>query len=249
MSLNLQNQALTLPNGTEFPGTMQDFVNLVAQYMAIAGQGAFSGINFGPTTPSPSDQDKPWFKTDNLGNPIGWYTWNGSSWVQLPLVAQSGTTGQRPVTGTIGQLYFDTTIKVLLRWNGSTWITADGAPNEVRFVGGSDTAVILTYYPGWVILTALAGYVIGVAGDGTGHGLSNRTAGQVVGEETHALTATENGPHTHGYTTYGTLHGTSGANPIFANPVSGTTDGGGANGTPHNNMQPTWFLYAIQKSP
>lgn len=230
---------------------MQEQINLIAQYLMIAGQADFSGINFGPTTPSPTDQDRPWFKTDNSGNPIGWFTWGGASWVQLPLVPQSGGFASAPVSGIVGQQYYATdlgTTGVLLVWNGTAWITVDGVSGDVKFVGGTDISVILNNNPGWIQVTSFAACVIGIAGDGTPNGFSVRTPGQLVGEENHALTATENGPHTHGYTTYGNLHGTAGANPIFANPVSGTTDGGGANGTPHNTMQPTFFMFCIQKS-
>ena len=251
MPLNLNNQALTLPINTQFPGTMQDLLNLIAQYLSIAGQADFSGINFGASTPAPADQDRPWFKTDNAGNPIGWFSWNGSAWIQLPLVPQSGTFAAAPVTGTVGQQYFATnlgTTGVMLMWNGTSFITVDGVSGDIKFVRGSTSATILANNPGWVLVTDIAAQTIAVAGNGTSGGFSNRLPETTVGEEAHALTAAENGPHTHGYTTYGNLSGTAGANPIFANPVAAQTDGGGANGTAHNNMQPTRFLFCIQKS-
>jgi|SRR5580692_3241944 hypothetical protein len=250
MPLDLQNQPLTLPVNTEFPGTMQDLLNLIAQYLLIAGQADFSGINFGATTPSPSDQDRPWFQTDSSGNPIGWFTWGGSSWIPLPVVPQSGVFASAPSSGQVGQQYYATdlgTTGTMLMWNGTMWVTVDGCSGDIKFVSGTDTTVILANNPGWTLLTAEAAYVFGVAGDGTGAGFSVRTPGQTVGEETHALTAAENGPHTHTYQGYGNLNGTSGANPIFANPVPTQTDAGGSLGTPHNNMQPTWFLYCLQK--
>ena len=107
MGLNLQLVALTLPYGTEFLGTPQALLNQDAQYLQISGQDNFSGINFGSVTPSPDDQDKPWFKTDGSGNPIGWFAWDGSEWASIPLVPESGGTADRPGTPVFGQLYID----------------------------------------------------------------------------------------------------------------------------------------------
>ena len=63
---------LTLPAGTEWPGTPQLGLNLFCQYAKITGLLELGGINFGPTTPASDLRDRPWFKTDVSGNPIGW---------------------------------------------------------------------------------------------------------------------------------------------------------------------------------
>lgn len=52
-----------------------------------------------------------------------------------------------------------------------------------------------------------AGRAIGLAGSGSG--LTPRNAGDILGEETHALTAAENGPHSHSYSDPGHGHGVS----------------------------------------
>jgi microcystin-dependent protein len=86
----------------------------------------------------------------------------------------------------------------------------------------------------------------GFIGAGAGSGLTARTIGATGGEEAHALTAAENGPHTHqskgsGFITNGTSSdvaqlaptGTGGNNWA----VNSFTQSSGS-GTPHNNMQP-----------
>lgn len=251
MGLNLQNSFLTLPDGTEFPGTMQDLGNLVAQYMAINGQENFSGINFGSVTPDPDNRDRPWFKTDNAGNAIGWFSWNGSEWTSIPFIYPSGTTADRPVGAVFGQVYLDTDINMVLRFDGSNWITDEGGSGEIKFVRGTDIGAILTQYPGWVQVTDIAAQTIGVAGNGTGSGFSNRSPETTVGEETHAQTATEVAPHSHNVEHgQGTARadGNNGPGGILS-AYSGQqqTDSTG-DGTPFNIMQPTRFLFCIQKS-
>lgn len=247
MGLNLQLQALTLPDGTEFPGTMQLLQNLVAQYLSITGQGDFTGINYGPTTPDASNRDRPWFKTDNSFLPLGWYAWDGAAWTRIQLLPQSGAFADAPTGSGAGQLYYATDINVLCLWNGAAWVTADGASGEIRFVRGTDIGDILTKYPGWVQVTDIAAQTIAVAGDGTGSGFSDRDPETTVGEEEHTQTLNELVGHAHGIVIAPTRTGTAGANPIWANDANGTTDSAGG-GQPFNIMQPTRFLYCIQKS-
>jgi hypothetical protein len=100
---------LTVPQGTEFPGTVQDFLSLIAEYMEITGLEDFNGVNYGSTEPAPENRDKAWFKTDGSGVPLGWYTWNGSAWVVLPAKAIVGDVAARdaisnPQDGTLFQV-------------------------------------------------------------------------------------------------------------------------------------------------
>jgi len=63
--------------------------------MEVTGLEDFNGVNYGSVEPDPADRDKAWFKTDSGGTPLGWYTWNGTSWVVLPAKATVGTIAQR----------------------------------------------------------------------------------------------------------------------------------------------------------
>jgi len=99
-------------------------------------------------------------------------------------------------------------------------------------------------------LLSFMGRAIGVAGAGSG--LTSRALGESLGEERHALTGAENGPHTHGpqggtsfvFATIGAGSlATASGSDLF---VGGTTASSGS-GTPHNTMQPTTFLTCMIK--
>lgn len=247
MGLNLNLQALSMPSGSEFEGTRQELQNSIAQYLAIAGEEGFTGINTGSTTPPAENRDRPWWKTDGSGVFQGLYYWSGSAWAPIPSLVPSGTFGSAPTGTSAGQLYYAADIKVLCLWNGSSWVTADGAPGEVRFVRGTSSATILTKYPGWGLVSDLAGCALAVAGDGSVNGFSVRAPETHVGEENHTQLLNELVAHSHPYTLAPTRNGTAGANPIWANDTTSNTGATGG-GQPFNVMGPTWFLYAIQKS-
>lgn len=85
---------------------------------------------------------------------------------------------------------------------------------------------------------------VGCTGDG-GAGLTNRALGDTTGEETHELTASQNGPHAHLVkipkdtstdNTFGVAFtAESGEFSTYATEDSGT-------GAPHNNMPPMIFI-------
>lgn len=168
MGLNLTLVALTVPEGTEFPGQVQGNLNLNAMYLAIVGDDNFSGINYGPVTPDPDNRDRPWFKTDGSMNPIGWYGWDGSAWVPIPVTVASGATGDRPSSPTDGTLYLDTTIHCLLMYERAAWRTADGSPGDVKFVAGTVLADVLLQNPGWSqYADGIGKYLMGALADGS----------------------------------------------------------------------------------
>ena len=80
MSLTPQLQRLATPAGTEFPGNVDDFLQLITEYMEIIGLESFSGINYGSTTPDSSSRSMPWFRLSAGGSFLGWYAWDGSAW-------------------------------------------------------------------------------------------------------------------------------------------------------------------------
>lgn len=253
MALNLQNSALTLPSGTEFPGTPQALLDLIAEYLAIVGGESFSGINIGSSEPAAGNRDLPWFKTDESGNPIGWFAWDGAAWTAVPSIVPSGTTAQRPASPDEGQLYLDTDIDVLLIYERAQWRTVSGSPGDIKFVTAASTAAALTANPGWAVYSTGAGRVLGVQGSGTG--LTTRTIGEEVGSETVTLTAAQlpttnitltnlkpytgqhqNGPQPAGVYPYVTGTGNTTFSAVFGGDEA------------HDNMQPTLFLVALVKS-
>jgi microcystin-dependent protein len=83
-------------------------------------------------------------------------------------------------------------------------------------------------------------------GAGTGSGLTARTNGQAVGEETHVLSTAELPAHTHpGYSYNGTTTIAGGGGTIGY--AQGSTTGSTGSGTAHNNMQPSAVLTYIIK--
>ena len=186
MGLNLSIVSLTFPAGTEFPPTMQALADQLAEYLAIAGGDNFSGINYGPVEPGPDDRDKPWFKTDNAFNPIGWFSWDGLAWDSTPLVIPGGTTANRPTNATTGQLYDDTDIGATLKWNGAAWITLAGTVGDIKEVKAVSLAVALANNPGWAQDTDSTGMVIAGASDGSSAG--EISYGTTVGEVDYTLT-------------------------------------------------------------
>lgn len=160
MPLSAELSPLTVPAGTEFPGTPQGLIDLLCQYIAITGLNPFSGVNFGDTEPTPEERDRPWFKTDSSGNPVGWYSWNGLVWAPSPITPESGTTAMRPSPPLLAQLYYDTDIDVLLIYSGTAWITSAGSPGDVKEVKAATLADALTKNPGWVHDTDSIGKVI-----------------------------------------------------------------------------------------
>ena len=251
MSLSLFLQAGITPQGSQLPGNTQALANFMAQYVLVVGGQNFTGMNFGPSTPSPDDRDKPWLQTDTFGNPIGLFTWNGAAWVTFPVIVPNGPSTNRPINPQQYTEYFDNTINTLLVFERGQWRTASGSPGDIKFVTADNIAAALANNPGWVEYSAAWGRVIGAAG--TGSGLTTRNAGDTIGEETHMIAITELPAHTHTLSVpY--LDGTSSPN---GSPVGGdttkvkgtstfTTDPTGG-GVAMNVMQPTLFAYCLTK--
>jgi hypothetical protein len=246
MPLSAELQALTLPDGTEFPGTMQELLELIAQYMAITGLNPFSGINFGDVEPAADERDRPWFKTDGAGNPIGWFSWNGSAWTAIPIQAQNGGTGSRPTSPDTGQLFFDSDIGTLIIWDGTKWTTASGSPGDVKEVKAATLADALTNNPGWAEDTDSIGrFVIGVT-SGTGFEM-----GDTGGEAQHTLTEDEMPAHTHTVRSNNLQADGNASNPVgIVSGVQLTGESGSAGGgDPHNNIPPYIAYWRIYKLP
>jgi hypothetical protein len=251
MALTLQNVALTLPEGTEFPGTPQALMDLIAEYLAISGGSSFNGINYGDVEPEPENRDRPWFKTDGSGNPIGWFGWDGSAWVPIPAILPSGTTAQRPSSPADYTQFWDTDIDTGIIYYGGTWHTIDGSPGDVKFVTGATLAAVLTNNPGWSHYTDGIGRVLaGAAADGS-------DAQTNVGADDITLTEAQLPPHIHEdleVTGSEADNGDNGTYTIMASSesiglktVANSRTGSTGDGDPVSVVQATRLLFSIIK--
>ncbi|MEO7035635.1 MAG: hypothetical protein ABI548_17050 [Polyangiaceae bacterium] len=133
--------------------------------------------------------------------------------------------------------------------------TASGMLVQQLVPSGAVMAYNLPACPaGWVALPAAGGRTIVGVNPAGGNGLSQRSLGATVGEETHTMSVAELAPHTHsehvananGYTGIDGLPAGSG----LEGDTHFTTFNTGATGTgvPFNNMQPSIAFLYCQKS-
>lgn len=195
--------------------------------------------------------------------------------------------------------YYYTPVGVVVPFAGSSadkppagWFVCDGSSFASVGLAGGDSLYDLLVGAGWSALPDLRGRT--VLGAGTGSGLSARSLRDVLGAETHTLTAAQTAirNHTHGmknHTHSGTTGGESGHTHTFnatlvniaqgtagstvnnvlkqggsyatagafaththsfstGGPSDNTTDGTTeANGSAHNNMQPSVVLNYLIK--
>ena len=250
MAFNLFLTAGSAPFGSSLPGNTQALLDFIAEYVLVDGAGSIGGINFGSATPSPENRAYPWWRTDSSLNPIGMYSWNGSAWVTVPSVIAGGSTSSRPLIAAQGTLYFDTTISRALIWDRGQWRTLDGGINEIRYYEGTSIADVLTQNPGWVEYSAGAGRVL--AGRSTDHAY-----GSIAGEDAHTIAINELPAHSHSIAVPtcsnadnsdpGNLVCVSPNEPNASTPFASTTGAAGS-GAAMNVLQPTLYLYAIQKT-
>jgi len=254
MSLTLTLTALPVPAGTDFPATVQEFLELITEYVEVPGSDVFNGVNFGAAQPPAIDRDKPWFKTTEAGVPVGWYSWAGASWDPIPMRVPSGTTEERPADASEGTRFFDTTLHAELIYERNKWRTAFGSPGDVKLIAKPTLAEALTANPGWIQFGAASGRVLGAAGAGIG--LTDRAYNAVVGTETHTLLTAELPAHTHGLRSppgSSADNGDIGSMVVTANSAQNSSQlfdpqtVAVGEDAPHENMQPTLFLWCLVK--
>lgn len=115
----------------------------------------------GASTPATSSPPV-WLLTDkdqseadpSVGNPIGWYVFNGTAWVPYNSIVLSGPTASRPAAPVNYQQYYDTDIGVLIWWERSAWRTIAGVPGDVKFVAYETLTEALNVNPGWALFGA-----------------------------------------------------------------------------------------------
>jgi hypothetical protein len=248
--LNLSLAAGTVPYGTQLPGTAQALINFVAAYGLINGQAGFNGLNYGATTPPPEAQNLPWFKTDQYGNPIGFFAWNGVAWATIPTAIANGAFAQAPPNPTTGTVYYATDIGCTIIYSSQGWTTLAGTVGDVKEVITTDLPTALNNNPGWAQHTASTGLVIAAAGPATSI-TTGQSPGTVIGEENHTLTINEMPSHTHTVADNQTGASATGnvQNPAgILSDHSGTSTGATGGGAAHNTIQPTMYLYRLVKT-
>lgn len=187
----------------------------------------------------------------------------------LNLIASFTTAERDSLTWAAGDLIYDSTVGLNLKYTGSSWVCADIQ------IGDYKQSAIGSNANGWLLcnggaisrtvyasLFAIIGTSFGV-GDGsttfnlpdhrgrvsgnigTGAGLTARPLGATVGAETHQLALSEIPAHSHNYTRYNALFnnvpGIGGSNNnVWQGTTTISTNSQGG-GDSHNNMQPTLF--------
>jgi hypothetical protein len=123
-----------------------------------------SWYQIGKSVPEvPGTEDPPlWLKTSHdpteadpsFGQPIGWYEWNGTSWVPFVGIVLSGPSANRPASPEAYQQYYDTDIGTLIWFERGSWRTISGVPGDVKAVAFETLTEALTANPGWDVFGA-----------------------------------------------------------------------------------------------
>lgn len=113
----------------------------------------------GNSTPSVTNPPV-WLKTTqdatdlaptSFGDPLGWYLFDGASWVSFNGIVFSGPTASRPASPADLQQYYDTDISCLIWFERGAWRTLSGVPGDVKAVNFQTASQALTNNPGWAI--------------------------------------------------------------------------------------------------
>lgn len=121
MALNLTLSPLTVPFGTEFPGTVQSHLQLISEYLEINGGENFETLVYGSSTPAEADRGKAWFKTNESGKFLGWHYWDGAAWSLGPSYIKTGNTTQRNAISAEEGYPFYVTGSGLYIYTAGTW--------------------------------------------------------------------------------------------------------------------------------
>tara|TARA_R110002153_G_scaffold93463_2_gene225960 strand:+ start:14188 stop:14946 length:759 start_codon:yes stop_codon:yes gene_type:complete len=242
-----------LPVDQSLPAGVQQLLNLVAGNLTVQGFSSVDGLVVSATEPNPDQRDRVWLKTDvSSGAPIQFRTFNAGAWVVLPTTMGFGPTDTRPVAPAEGEQYFDSDLTTALVYERASWRTLSGSPGDIKFVRATTIASAIESNPGWAEFEEGRGRVFGAAGAGAG--LTDRNHLDTAGSENHTLTVGELPSHTHGIgrtPQYANLNNrqSGGSQPgIGSSPptiITATDTVGG--GTAHNIMQPSIFLWALEK--
>lgn len=171
-------------------------------------------FHIGATTPTTSDPPV-WIRTEftpttvspSPGRAFGWYVFDGSVWRPFGDIVNSGTTAQRPTNPLDLEMYYDTTISVLIWFERGSWRTISGVPGDIKFVGHTTLDDALLQNPGWSLLGSNNANL-------RGRYISGATKDQPGSGGTTDLTTAANVPHRAVGEIYGETQGLTGAVPL-----------------------------------
>lgn len=220
MSFTLTVTASSPPPGQCFPSTYAATVQDIAQRLQVAGLDSLNSFNFGPSTPPPDLQDRPWIKTDAQFKFLGIYTFTQGSWQPAAPVLIPGTILDFFGNGSsIVAPYYNCNGQTITGTVGGT-ITTPNLQGKVTLGTGTNPT--------------------------TGTNFANQSTG---GEEKHTQTVAELAPHTHPPLTGADFVDTGGSGgptgtggvPIIFEATTGSSGGGQG----FNVIQPYIALYKI----
>lgn len=141
MSKEYQITTGTLPNGTCWT-TPQAYADLLSQFLTVFVDENYRFFNFGSSTPSVDDQDKPWLQTDSAGKPTNISVYYNGGWTNYGVTPEGG----------------------IILWSGSIatiptgWVICDGTNSTPdlrdRFVVGAGSTYAVDATGGASTLTA-----------------------------------------------------------------------------------------------
>lgn len=174
--LQLTVQMGTLP--PDFcPSTEQERANGYVAEMTVVVPGVNSSVIIQQSTPGADDRDKLWVKVDGDGNPQGMFIFSADvgDWVR--------------------SVPFNTTVPEGTIWD---WFYADTEANAkavILLLGQENEPNPNAANPYWRLCDGMSGTPDlrgrSTMGAGAGAGLTARTNGQILGEETHLLITAE----------------------------------------------------------
>ncbi len=227
MSLSVTLTPGDLGLGYCWPGPQQYLIDICAAILAQV-PGIFNGVNFGPNTPAPIDQDKPWIKTDSYGRIIRVYAFSGA-WL-APHPVQAGSSA------------------IPLLWKGTEsdlWSYDEGGGADPGNAG-NPSAVSDTTGPFWIVDHDFDYRIpIGPGENSVAYSGAKTTiaVGGTAGEEKHSLSALE---MDHNHLPFpGEVQTGAGSYPAVA-ILPGAILGAGI--LPHNNMPPVRAIYFCKRS-
>jgi hypothetical protein len=240
----------SLAPDTPFPSNLQQLINAVAANLTVTGYESVEGLVISSTEPTADQRDGVWLQTDQTsGAPLQFSHFNSGAWQALPSKMSYGLTDGRSTDPADGEQYFDTDLSIALVYERNTWRTLSGTPGDIKHVRATTLAAALTANPGWKEFTEGRGRTL--AGAGAGAGLTERAFLDTAGEEQHTLTEGElpvitpkftvplSGNKGQDGTNFEGAWGTEGSKTVNCNSIG--------SGDTHNNMQPTIFVWMLEK--